>query len=247
MASWITTKHLLHRQDAKPLHTRNQENDEIGNLMDNMDIPWAQPCIIADVKVYIAAMASEGIVDTLKFFPHNFPMPQLSSTYRLIMKANDMSNALKNPHPKVQFSHIGDDIIAALTKLAEIFKNNFQKVQTLRLPNAPAKAAERTIPVELSHPILASPMHQRCQTSSQMIINAKDTTNAPLLPRVVTPMTSRHAPPRVPMRSQNISPRNFSQDDFWKMETSNMAIALGNHHWSQQHHANAIVHPVTGK
>jgi hypothetical protein len=31
------------------------------------------------------------------------------------------------------------------------------------------------------------------------------------------------------------------------METVNMDIALGNHHWSQQHHANAVVHPVTGK
>jgi hypothetical protein len=49
------------------------------------------------------------------------------------------------------------------------------------------------------------------------------------------------------MRSQNISPKNLSQDDFWDMETANMAIALGNHHWSHQHHANAVVHPVTGK
>jgi hypothetical protein len=26
-----------------------------------------------------------------------------------------------------------------------------------------------------------------------------------------------------------------------------MVIALGNHHWSQQHCENAVVHPVTGK
>jgi hypothetical protein len=39
-------------------------------------------------NVYIAATASERIADTLKFFPHNFPMPQLSSTDRLIMAAN---------------------------------------------------------------------------------------------------------------------------------------------------------------
>jgi hypothetical protein len=58
---------------------------------------------------------------------------------------------------------------------------------------------------------------------------------------------SRPAPQRVPMRLQNLSPRNFSQDDFWDMETANMAIALVNHHWSQQHHANAVVHPLTGK
>jgi hypothetical protein len=31
------------------------------------------------------------------------------------------------------------------------------------------------------------------------------------------------------------------------MDTSTMAIALGNHHCSQQHLANAIIHPVTGK
>jgi hypothetical protein len=46
-------------------------------------------------NVYISATACQRIVDTLEFFPHNFPMPQLSSTDILIMTANDMSNALK--------------------------------------------------------------------------------------------------------------------------------------------------------
>jgi hypothetical protein len=31
------------------------------------------------------------------------------------------------------------------------------------------------------------------------------------------------------------------------MDTVHMAIALGNNHWSQQHQANAVIHPVTGK
>jgi hypothetical protein len=31
------------------------------------------------------------------------------------------------------------------------------------------------------------------------------------------------------------------------MDTARMAIALGNRHWSQQHQANAVVHPITGK
>jgi hypothetical protein len=78
-------------------------------------------------------------------------------------------------------------------------------------------------------------------------MKTEDTTNAPLLPRVVTPMTGRVAPPRVPMRSQNLSPKNLSQYNFWDMESANMEIALGTHHWSQQHCANAVVHPVTGK
>jgi hypothetical protein len=31
------------------------------------------------------------------------------------------------------------------------------------------------------------------------------------------------------------------------MDTAHMAIALGNNHWSQQHLANTVIHPVTGK
>jgi hypothetical protein len=127
-------------------------------------------------NVYISATASERIVDTLEFFPHNLPMPQLSSTDRLIMVANDMSNALKNPHPEVPFAHIGDDTIEALTTLAEIFKNKFQKVQTPGLSNAPAKAAKNKIPAKLSHPILTSPVQKRCQTISKTIIDTEDTT-----------------------------------------------------------------------
>jgi hypothetical protein len=90
-------------------------------------------------------------------------------------------------------------------------------------------------------------MPPRYQKRSQTTIHAQDITNAPLLPRVVTPMMSRPATPRVLIRSQNISPRNLSQDDFCGMDTANMAIALGNHHCSQQHQANAVVHPITGK
>jgi hypothetical protein len=60
-------------------------------------------------------------------------------------------------------------------------------------------------------------------------------------------MTGQAASPRVLARTQNLSPRNLSQDDFWSMETANTAIALGTNHWSQQNFANAVVHPVTGK
>jgi hypothetical protein len=162
------------------------------------------------------------------------------------MAANDIPNALKNPHPEVPFSHIGDDTITALTTLAEIFKNKLKKVQIPGLPTAPAKVTERTFPAELSNPILASPMSPQRQTRSQRI-HAQDITNAPLLPRVVTPMTSQPAPPRVPRSSQNLSPRTLSQDDFCGMDTAHMVIALGNHHCSQKNQANAVVHPITGK
>jgi hypothetical protein len=67
-------------------------------------------------------MASERIADTLTLFPHNYQMPQLSSTYRLLMATKDMADALQNPHPAVPFASVGDDTIAALTDLAAIFK-----------------------------------------------------------------------------------------------------------------------------
>jgi hypothetical protein len=105
---------------------------------------------------------------------------------------------------EVTFAQVGDDTIEAITKLAEIFKNNFQKVQTIRLSNAPPKTAENKSPVNLSHPILTYPVQQGYKKRSQMIIITEDTTNAPLLPRVITPMTGWVAPPRVPMRSQNL-------------------------------------------
>jgi hypothetical protein len=31
------------------------------------------------------------------------------------------------------------------------------------------------------------------------------------------------------------------------MDTAHMDIALGNHHWSQKHQSNAVIHPITGK
>jgi hypothetical protein len=198
-------------------------------------------------NVYISATASERTVDNLEFFHHNSPILQLSSTYRLIMAANDMTNALKNHHPVVPLAQVGDDTIAALTQLAETFKNKFQKVKAPELSNAPIKAAKNRRPIVLAQPILTSPMQHKHHTRSQVTINTKGATNTPLLPRVVTPMTGWAAPPRVPTLSQNLSPRNLSQDDFWNMETANIVVALGTNHWSQQYFANAVVHPVTGK
>jgi hypothetical protein len=78
-------------------------------------------------NVYISATASECIVDTLEFFPHNYQMPQLSSTDRLLMAAKYMMEALQNPHPEVPFARVGDDTISALADLAEIFKLKLQQ------------------------------------------------------------------------------------------------------------------------
>jgi hypothetical protein len=174
-------------------------------------------------------------------------MPQLSSTDRLIMAAKDMKDALQNPHPEAPFTQVGDDTISALAKLATIFKLKLRQTPSPTLPAAPPTVKQRTCLVESSNPILSSPIPPPRHTRSQTTIHGQDITNAPLLPRVITPMPRNPSPPRVPTRSQNLSPCNLSQNDFCGMDTSHMAIALGNNHWSTQHLSNAFIHPVTGK
>jgi hypothetical protein len=65
---------------------------------------------------------------------------------------------------------------------------------------------------------------------SHTTIHTQDIANAPLPPRVVTPRTLNPSPPRMPTRSQRLSPCNLSQNDFCRMETAHMDIALGNNH-----------------
>jgi hypothetical protein len=79
-------------------------------------------------NVYITTTASERIVDTLEYFPHNYQIPQFSSTGRLLMTAKDTTDAFQNPHPDVPLAIAGDDTIAALSDLAVIFKLKLQFV-----------------------------------------------------------------------------------------------------------------------
>jgi hypothetical protein len=198
-------------------------------------------------NVYILATASERIVDTLEFFPHNYQMPQLSSTNRLLMAANDMTDALQNPHPEVPFASVGDDNIAALTDLAAIFKLKIRQPPSPATQASTAKIVPHPSLIRPSTQILDSTMPIRQQTRSQTTIHTQGITNVPSPPRVVTPRTLFHSPPRVPTGSQRLLPRNLSQDDFCGMDPAHMAISLGNNHWSQRHQANAVTHPVTGK
>jgi hypothetical protein len=90
-------------------------------------------------NVYISATASERILDTLEFFPHNFQMPQLSSTDRLIMAAKDMKDALQNPHPEVPFARVWDDTISALAELAANFQNQITTKSTSNASSCDSK------------------------------------------------------------------------------------------------------------
>jgi hypothetical protein len=184
-------------------------------------------------NVYITTTASERIVDTLEFFPHNYQMPQLSSTDRLLMAAKDMTDPLQNLHPEVPFASVGDDTIAVLTDLAAIFKLKIQQTPSPATQAAPAKIVQRPRIAPSSNQIWNSPMPIERQTRSQTTIHTHDIPNVTLPPRVVTPRTLRQSPHRVPTGSQRLSPRSLSQDDFCGMDSAHMAISLGHNHRSQ--------------
>jgi hypothetical protein len=198
-------------------------------------------------NVYISTKASERIVDTLELFPHNYQMPQLSSTDRLLMAAKDMTDALQNPHPKVPFASVRDDTIAALTDLATISKLKLLQAPSPATPASPANVVQRPSLAPSSTQLLNSPMPIARQTRSQTTIHTQNIPNVPLPLRVVTPRTLRQSPSRFSNGSQRLLPRNLSQDDFFGMDSARMAIALGHNHWSHQHQANEVIHPVTRK
>jgi hypothetical protein len=100
-------------------------------------------------------------------------MPQLSSTDRLIMATNDMSNALQHPHPELPFTHVGYDTISALTALAEISKLKFEKVHIPTIPAPPAQITQRTYTAKSSNPILTSPVPPPRQKRSQITIETR--------------------------------------------------------------------------
>jgi hypothetical protein len=55
------------------------------------------------------------------------------------MSDNAMTDALKHPRPDFPFAQVGDDTITALSKLAAILKNKFQKPIAPELVHVPIK------------------------------------------------------------------------------------------------------------
>jgi hypothetical protein len=163
------------------------------------------------------------------------------------MTAKDMTDALQNPNPEVPFAGVGDDTIKALAYLAAIFKLKLQRPPSPVTQASPATIIQRPSLIPFPALISASPMPNQGQTRSQTTIHTPDIPDRPLPPRVVTSRTLQHSPPRVPNVSLELTPRNLYQDDFCEMYTAYMAIALGHNYWSQRHHANAVIHPTTGK
>jgi hypothetical protein len=174
--------------------------------MANMATIWALQGITIDVRTFTSLPLRANAPWTLWNLP-----PQLTNTTIVIHKQIDHGRqqhdqCIKKSHPEVPFAQVGYDTIVALTQLAEVFKNNFQKVKAPQLSTSPIKAAENKSPAALTQHISSSPMKHKYHTRSQAVVNMGGAPNTPSLQRVVTPMTSQAASLRVPTRSQIFPP-----------------------------------------
>jgi hypothetical protein len=122
-------------------------------------------------NVYITATASERIVDTHEFLPHNYPMPQMSSTDRILMAAQDTTDALKRPHPGVPFATIGYDTITALATLSDIFTRKFKKPEANNVPPSPQKTASNKRQDSELQPVITSPIRHNHQPRTETNAN----------------------------------------------------------------------------
>jgi hypothetical protein len=154
MGWWTTTKQLLLRHDAESSHTKSQEKDNLGSSRSAWIFTWSRQSLLWCQNVYISTTASDRIVDTLELFPHNYQMPQLSSTDRLLMGAKDMKDTFQNPHPKAHFASVGDDNVKALADLAAIFKLKLQQAPSHVTQASPATLIQRPNLIPLPTPNL---------------------------------------------------------------------------------------------
>jgi hypothetical protein len=64
----------------------------------------------------------ERISDTVEFFPQHSVMPRLLSTDTIVKMAIDLIDALQNLKPAAPFAKLGEEQLAALHTLAQIFQ-----------------------------------------------------------------------------------------------------------------------------
>ena len=153
-------------------------------------------------------------------------MPQISSTYRLLISDQYTTETLKRPHPDVPSATIKYDTTTALTKLAAIFTKKLHKPPVQEKTTA-SKDAESKQLAAMGEPVLTSSVNQKHRTILQTRnnqtnpANVIESQNSPQPLRMVISETRDAAPPRVPTRERNLSPRNLFHEYFLSMGIAN--------------------------
>ena len=78
-------------------------------------------------QIYIPKTQGTRICDTVEFFPTHCTMPHVTANDAAIYAANDLITALTKPQPPHSFLSLGNDQLAALQQLANIFQHAVDK------------------------------------------------------------------------------------------------------------------------
>ena len=96
-------------------------------------------------RVYIPKTRSERTAKAMKLFPHQCPVPKISSVNAAIIAARALAEALTNPAPAAPFYHFGDAHQQAIVDLDKIFESAIAKPALPII--VPPQPAVRTIPL----------------------------------------------------------------------------------------------------
>jgi hypothetical protein len=112
-------------------------------------------------QIYVTKTQSYRISDTVEFFPHQVPMPKLSSADAAQQAARDLIFALEHPTPAAPFHPLGEAQLTALRKLATIFEYTAPRVGP-KLPETQPVAAKTTVVPAQNTP--DTPLHVLLET-----------------------------------------------------------------------------------
>ena len=97
--------------------------------------------------VYVKATHSERTVDTIEFFPAKTKLPQTSSRDLVIRAANELTRALRNPHPAMPLAPLSAKEDKALHELSDIFNAALPRVGSKK-PDKERMPTKTTLPIE---------------------------------------------------------------------------------------------------
>ena len=92
-------------------------------------------------QCYIPNTGATRITDTVKFYPHDEPFPEVGVKDQFLQTISDLILILKNQKPNLPFLKFGDDTKNALTTMATLLQRNLQP--ELPVPTLPK--ADKTL------------------------------------------------------------------------------------------------------
>jgi hypothetical protein len=106
------------------------------------------------------------------------------------MAAQDMTDALRHPHPDVPFVTTGDDTLTALAALSEMFTKKITQPKANNVPPSPQKTVSNKRQGSELQPVITLSIEHYHKPRTETNANQKNE-NKQKTPRQITPATSR--------------------------------------------------------